>query len=209
MAKGEVVMTLASAFQPNKMANSTEVVGALHQDRHSGIMGVLGDESPMIPVTLKVRSLDKSEKVRNEKDFHYNVFVHQKWTPYLMMLTLYNSISELNEFADEATYRLNGKVLMNGMQDIAMTTMQASGESPMPAPMMLAGWWGDKFNRLFLNAVKTPNIKRVSATVDLLPDRRVASIENAWVANAEVRGGDEVPIKVFLRPYRGPRIERE
>src|SRR3954447_4109324 len=135
MAKGEVVMTLASAFQPNKMANSTEVVGSLHQDRHSGIMGVLGAESPMIPVTMKVRALDANEKVQKERDFHLNVFVHQKWTPYLMMLTLYNSLSELNDFSAEATYRLNGKVLMNGMQDIAMSTMQSSGEGPMPAPM--------------------------------------------------------------------------
>src|SRR5213078_4060317 len=142
-----VVMTLASAFQPNKMANSTEVVGALHQDRHSGIMGVLGSESPMIPVTMKVRSLDKSEAVRKEKDFHFNVFVHQKWTPYLMMLTLYNSLSELNDFRDEATYRLSGKVEMNGQANISLSTMQASGEVPMPAPMLLAGWWGDKFNR--------------------------------------------------------------
>src|ERR1022692_2856371 len=34
----------------NKFANATEIVGALHQDRHSGIMGVLGRESDMIPV---------------------------------------------------------------------------------------------------------------------------------------------------------------
>jgi hypothetical protein len=209
MAKGEVVLTLASAFQPNKMANSTEVVGALHQDRHSGIMGVLGDESPMIPVTLKVRSLDKSEKVKGEKDFHYNVFVHQKWTPYLMMLTLYNSLSELNDFSDEATYRLNGKVLMNGMQDLAMSTMQASGESPMPAPMMLAGWWGDKFNRLYLNNVKTADVKSVNLTIDLLPERRVAVVENAWVANSDVRPGEEVTVKASLRPYRGESIQRE
>ena len=45
----------------------------------------------MIPVTVKVRSLDDKDAVRSEKDFHFNVFVHQKWTPYLMMLTLYNS----------------------------------------------------------------------------------------------------------------------
>ena len=45
MSKGEVLMTLASAFQPNKFANATEIVGALHQDRHSGIMGVLGAET--------------------------------------------------------------------------------------------------------------------------------------------------------------------
>src|SRR6202008_990306 len=78
MSKGEVVLTLASAFQPNKMANATDIVGALHQDRHSGIMGVLGAESDMIPVTMRVRSLDLSEKVKKEKDFHFNVFVHQK-----------------------------------------------------------------------------------------------------------------------------------
>jgi hypothetical protein len=208
MTKGEVLMTLASAFQPNKMANATEVVGALHQDRHSGIMGVLGSSSDMIPVTMRVRSLDDKEAVKSEKDFHFNVFVHQKWTPYLMMLTLYNSVSELNDFADEATYRLSGKVDLNG-QSISLSTMQASGEMPMPAPMLLAGWWGDKFNRLYLNNVKTPDVKRVNVTVDLLPERRVATIESAWVPNADVRPGDRVPVTVFLRPYRGAPLERE
>ena len=75
----------------------------------------------------------------------------------------------------------------------------------MPAPMLLAGWWGDKFNRLYLNNVKTPDVKSVNVTVDLLPERRVATIENAWVANTDVRPGDDVPVKVFLRPYRGER----
>jgi hypothetical protein len=209
MSKGEVLMTLASAFQPNKMANATDIVGSLHQDRHSGIMGVLGTSTDMIPVTMKVRSLDEKEGVRNQKDFHFNVFVQQKWTPYLMMLTLFNSLSQLNEFADEATYRLSGKVDLNGQSSISLSTMQASGEMPMPAPMMLAGWFGDKFNRLYLNNVKTPDVKRVNVTVDLLPERRVATIENAWVANPDVRPGEEAAVKVFLRPYRGERIERE
>ena len=100
LSKSEVVLTLASQFQPSKMANATGVVGALRQDRHSGIMGELGETSPMIPVTLKIRSLDEKEAVRSEKEFHFNVFVHQKWTPTLMMLTLYNSIQNLNEFSD-------------------------------------------------------------------------------------------------------------
>jgi len=209
MSKGEVLMTLSSTYQPNKMANATDVVGALHQDRHSGIMGILGAASEMIPVTMRVRSLDDKEAVKREKDFHFNVFVHQKWTPYLMMLTLYNSVSELNEYTDEATYRLSGKVELNGQPNISLSTMQASGELPMPAPMALAGWWGDKFNRLYLNNVNTPDVKRVNVDVDLLPERRVATIESAWVANPEVRAGDRLPVKVFLRPYRGAPLERE
>src|SRR5579884_1340470 len=209
MAKGEVLMTLASAYQPNKFGNATEIVGALHQDRHSAIMGVLGATADMVPVTLKVRSFGESNTVRTEKELHYNVFVQQKWTPYLMMLTLFNSVSGLNEFADEATYRINGKITLDGQQDLSLTTILAPGEMPVPAPMQLAGWWGDKFNRLFLNSVHTPKLKTVNATIDLLPDRRVATIENAWVPNAEVDAGSTVPIKVFLRPYRGDRIERD
>jgi hypothetical protein len=209
MSKGEVLMVLSSAFQPNKFANATEIVGALHQDRHSGIMGVLGDEAKMIPVTVAVRSLGENDAVRSEKDFRFNVFDQQKWTPYLMMLTLFNSVSGLNEFRDEATYRLNGTVDLDSGSSLSLNTMQASGEMPMPAPMLLAGWWGDKFNRLYLNAVNTPRLKRVNVTVDLLPERRVATIENAWIANSEVRPGDDVPVKVFLRPYRGERIERD
>ena len=209
MSKGEVLMVLSSAFQPNKFANATEIVGALHQDRHSGIMGVLGDEAKMIPVTVAVRSFGENNAVRSEKDFRFNVFDQQKWTPYLMMMTLFNSVSGLNEFKDEATYRLNGTVDLDGGSSLSLNTMQASGEMPMPAPMLLAGWWGDKFNRLYLNAVKTPRLKRVSVTVDLLPERRVATIENAWIADTEVRPGEDVPVKVFLRPYRGDRIERD
>jgi hypothetical protein len=209
MSKGEVLMTLASQFQPNKFANATEIVGALHQDRHSGIMGVLGQESDMIPVTVRVRSFGDNNAVRNQKDFRFNVFVQQKWTPYLMMVTLFNSLSELNEFKDEATYRLTGDVELKGGPDLSLSTMQASGEMPMPAPMVLAGWWGDKFNRLYLNAVNSPAVKRVNVTVDLLPERRVASIENAWLATPEARPGDDVALKVFLRPYRGESIERD
>uniref|UniRef100_Q01QH5 Peptidase S55 domain-containing protein n=1 Tax=Solibacter usitatus (strain Ellin6076) TaxID=234267 RepID=Q01QH5_SOLUE len=209
LAKSEVVLTLASQFQPSKMANATGVVGALRQDRHSGIMGELGETSPMIPVTLKIRSLDEKEAVRSEKDFHFNVFVHQKWTPTLMMLTLYNSIQNLNEFVDEATYRLKGKVEMNGPSNISLATMQATGDLPMPAPMALALWLGDKFNRLYGNNVNPPDVKGVTMSLDLLPERRVATIESAWVATADVQAGDEVPVKISLRPYRGEAIQRE
>ncbi len=209
MTRGDVIMTLASTYQPNKMINATDIVGALHQDRHSGIEGVLGAESHMVPVSMKVRSLDGKDVVVREKDFHFNVFVHQKWTPYLMMLSLYNSLSELNDFSDEGTYRLSGKVEMStGQQGLSLSNMQTSGEM-MPAPMALAGWFGDKFNKLYLNNLSAPDVRRVNVTVDLIPERRVATVDNAWVGDVDVRPGDTVPVKVFLRPYRGEPLERD
>lgn len=208
MAKSEVVMTLASAYQPNKLPNTTEVVGALHQDRFSGIMGELGAEAPMVPVHLKVRSLDGSSKVTKEKDFNFQVFVNQKYTPTLMALTLASTIEQINEYADEITYRMSGSVDVSGGGNLRVSTILAGSEAPAPPPALLANWWGDKFNRLFANPVSMPKLTKVDCTIDLLPDRRVAAIDSAWTPNAQVEAGAEIPVKVFLQPYRGERMER-
>src|SRR5262249_917017 len=50
MAKGEILWTLASQFQPTKVSNAMDVVGTFKQDRHLGMMGVLGEKPRMIPV---------------------------------------------------------------------------------------------------------------------------------------------------------------
>jgi hypothetical protein len=208
MAKAEVLMVLASSFQPNKFGNATDIVGALKQDRHAGILGELGAAAEMIPVDVTVRSWNGDNKVRKEKKLHFNVFVHQKWTPYLMMVTMFNSLEGLNDHADDTTYRLSGNVEVNGAAPLSITTMLAPSDAPAPPAMTLAGWWADRFNRLFANATAMPQVKRVNAVVDLLPERRQAAIANAWVADSEVRAGEEIPVTVFLRPYRGETMQR-
>jgi hypothetical protein len=87
--------------------------------------------------------------------------------------------------------------------------MQAPSELPSPASLLLAGWVGDRFNRLFTNAVASPRFRRVDVSVDLLPERRVAAIDGAWLSSNEVEAGAQLPLKVFLRPFRGSRIEKE
>jgi hypothetical protein len=208
MAKSEVVMTLASSYQPNKLPNTLEVVGALHQDRFSGIMGELGAEAPMVPVHLKLRSLDGANAVVKEKDFNFQVFVNQKYTPTLMMMTLVSTIEQINEYADEITYRMSGNVEVAGGGSLKVSTVFADNGALAPPPLLLANWWGEKFNRLFANPVTMPKLTKVDCTVDLLPERRVAAIDSAWTPVTDVDAGTEIPVKVFLRPYRGERLER-
>ena len=63
--------------------------------------------------------------VKREQELQYNVFVQQKWTPYLMMVTLFNSVSGMNDFAEEATYRLTGSVELEGAENLSLSTMLA------------------------------------------------------------------------------------
>src|SRR4029077_20877633 len=132
------------------------------------------------------------------KDLNFNVFVHQKWTPVLMNMTLANSLQEMNEFADEMTYRVSGDVQLAGSSPrLHVSTVQTGSDAMAPVPQTLGAWWADKFTRLFANMVTTPNLKQVDCTVDLRPDRRIMSVDTAWTPSTEVAAGDEIPVKVF------------
>jgi hypothetical protein len=210
MAGGDVLMVLSSQFQPNKFANATGVAGALHQDRHSGIMGELGAVAPTIPVTLTVKTEPQPGAPAHQKEYHFNVFIHPKWTPFLMMLTAYNTLQDINSAAaDEATYQLKGHVEFDGLPPLDVANSVASGEGPMPAPMQIGAWWADKFNRLFQNPHGTPKVRRVDATLEMSAGRRTAAVESAWLDQAEAVPGGHLSGKVSLRPWRGERIVRD
>ncbi len=65
------------------------------------------------------------------------------------------------------------------------------------------------FSRIFSNPYETPQIERVTLRLDSVPERRIATVENAWSEMSEVSPGDPVVIKVMLRPYRGAPIIRD
>ncbi len=208
MAKANIVTVLASEFAPAKMANSAEIVGALRQDRHSGIMGVLGETAPMVPLAITVRRFGENNQILNEKQIHCNVFQNYRWTPPLVVFALFNSMFGLNDFAEETTFRLSGEIDFGGGNQVALETMRTSTQAPIPAPMMLAGWVGNKVQRVLTTPGDTPKVEGIQVTIDLLPKRRLAVVEQAWIEKTEVRPGDELEGKVFLRPYRGDRIEK-
>lgn len=204
MAKGEVLMVLSSQFQPNKFANATEIAGALRQDRHSGIMGVLGERAETIPVTLEVETPKLKQTLR------FDTFVHPKWTPFLMTLTVFNSLQGINDAAaDEATYMLEGEAEMEGMSPLKVKQMAVTGDGPMPAPMAVAVWWGDRFNRMFQNPESAPRIKSVKAKLKMTGERRLSIIEGAWLNESEVEPGGTLTGKVALRRWRGERVVRD
>jgi hypothetical protein len=206
MSKGEVLMVLSSQFQPNKFANATEIVGALRQDRHSGILGELGTTAQTIPVTLRVRSQPLPGAPADNKEFRFNVFSHPRWTPFLMMMTVFNTLQDLNSAAsDEATFRLSGSIRVEGQPELKVSNMAATGEAPMPAPMQIAVWWADRFNRLFQNPHDLPSVQSVTAEIVMQAERQVAAVESAWLDRVEVRPGEELTGRVVLKPWRGER----
>ncbi|MBI2815326.1 MAG: hypothetical protein HYX72_00145 [Acidobacteria bacterium] len=204
MAKAEIITTLGSTFAPFKIANSGQIVGALTQDRHSGIMGVLGKQARMIPVSVSVRSGQKSST------YNFQVFQSPQWTPVIMLVTLFNTISQSNLVATPTSFRVKGAVHIAGYPDLQLNALSATPpESQLPPGFVVANWLGQRFNTIFSNRIEKPEISSVDLDIELLSEMRSATIENVWSTASEVHPGDEVSVKIALRPYRGERIIKD
>ena len=203
MARAEIVTTVASELSSFKIANLGELVGTFHQDRRSAIVGEVGPIPAMIPVDLTVAHRGR------ERQYHYQIFQHPKLSPTLLNLTLFNGLFTLIESGEGLTYRVSGQMSLRGHESIVLDDMFGPTESPFPDALLVAGSVGQTFRRIFSNPFETPEIERITLRVELLPERRAVSIENAWVDKNDVRPGETIHVKVVLRPYRGPRLVRE
>jgi SpoIVB peptidase S55 len=202
MDKADVLATLPSPANAFKIVNTTEQVGAFVQDRHTGILGVFNKQPQMIPVTLSIHG------VTRPKTFHYEVLDNSKLTPLAMMATVFSALQGVNEYGEDTTYRLDGRIQVNGYPDVEVKDMFAPGDGGQPTGVLVALSLGDRFGRIFDNSYVVPNIRGVDLSFDLVNDRRSARLESARTDVTEARPGDEVMVEAVLRPYRGERIVR-
>jgi len=197
MTKADVVATLASPLNAFKIVNSTEPVGAFVQDRHTGIMGEFGKKPDMIPVTLNLRS------GATTKQFHYEVLNNARLSPVAMMATVFNALHGINEYGEETTYRMNGRIRVSGYPDLSLNNMFAPSDGGQPAAVLAALSVGDRFGRIYDNPYNVPDVAEVQLDFDLVHDRRWARLQTARTDVTEARPGDDITIEAVLRPYRG------
>jgi len=203
MTKAQVLATLPSPLNAFKIVNATETVGAFVQDRHTGILGEFGKQAEMIPVTLNIHG------GATNKQFHYEVLNNANLSPLAMMATVFNALHGVNEYGEDTTYRMNGRISVNGYPDVAVQNMFAPSDGGQPAAVMAALSLGERFSRIYDNPYNVPGIRGVKLDFDLVRERRWARLEGARTDVTEARPGDEITIETLLRPYRGEVILRQ
>ena len=203
MTKATVLATLPSPMNAFKIVNTTETVGAFVQDRQAGILGVMGHEPKMIPVTVALHN------GATTKEFHYEVLNNAKLSPLAMMATVFNALHGINEFGEDITYRMNGVLSVKGYPDVTMRNMFAPLDSGQPAAALAASNIGERFGRIYSNPYDAPDVQGVKLDFELVRERRSARLEASRTDVTEARPGDQITVETVIRPYRGERLLRQ
>lgn len=202
MARSRVVTTLSSELASTKIVNVGGPIGTITGDHLTAVTGKLGPPPPMIPLDLTFAS-DGAEK-----KLHFEVVNHPKLTPLLVALTTFNGVSQNSLYGEGTTLHLSGEIRLKGHVPVQIETSVAPTDSMMPDNLPIALAVQNIFGRLFTNNYEVPTVEHIALHVESLPGKQSFTVESAWLEKGEAAPGDNLKVRVLLRPYRGPaRIE--
>jgi len=196
MAKSEIVTVMPSLASSFKMANSGDIVGAFHQDRATGIMGSVGDNASMIPVTLTVAGSGA------EKTYHVNIVRHTQLSPLILAMAADTVVANAQKGAGERTVMLDTEIRVKGFEPIHLREGWAGAQARGAIPSYLAVVAG----YLMSNEFRDATIEGISIRLHHDDSLRTAKLMEASIDTPErgrIAPGDTVKVHALLKPYRG------
>jgi hypothetical protein len=197
MARSRVVTTLSSELASTKIVNVGGPIGTITSDHLTAVTGKLGASPEMIPLDLSFVT------GAGEKKLHFDLVNHPKLTPLLVALTTFNGVTQNTLYGEGTTLHLTGEIQLKGHVAVQLENTFAPGDSLAQDGMPIALVVQNTFARLFTNNFEVPDVKRISLRVESLPGRKSYTIESAWLEKGEAAPGENLKVRVLLRPYRG------
>lgn len=196
MARAEIVGILPSLSRSFKFSNAGAVVGALRQDRFSGIMGVTGASAEMVPVTVEV------DEAGTSRTHRFRIARHPLMFPMLLAMTTDSIVASTQKASGERTVVLDAELALSGAGTLRIREGWAGPQARESIPLYLA----IVSQYLISNEFRSAEIDSVRIRLSHDDELRVARVLDAAIrmpADGEINPGDEVVVNATLQPFRG------
>jgi hypothetical protein len=198
LSRAEVLAVLPSLQNSEKLSVGTELVGAIRQDRATGIQGLLGETSSLIPVSIALVN-----QQNRRRQFTYQVINDKFLTPFLLNLTIYNTIISSERGLGYSTLQVRGCITLDGQPDINIeNSFSSDSNSPVSASLSVA----QPVGFLLASGYENLRFKGIALEINSYEEARNVLLERVWCDRTEAKPGAEVRLDVFLRKDNGEEI---
>ncbi|MFN8546845.1 MAG: SpoIVB peptidase S55 domain-containing protein [Candidatus Eisenbacteria bacterium] len=177
-----------------KMGSSTGLIGAITNDRRTGIAGKVGPTPDMLPVRVAVR-----EESGAWRQFHYQVVRQAAFTPFFLPWTVSNSYLATGWSMGDALLSTDCSVYFNGGRKITRHESIAS-DSPSQA---IGGDVAMPANLLLVNPFEKVRLDSVAVSIDYRRGIGNAKITEVRCTPVRAEVGDTLRVEVDIEPFRG------
>lgn len=197
MTEASVVTVIPNTNNSFKLSVPGEMVGAISQDRATGIYGQLGHAPKMIPVRINMRtSRDKTET------YNYEVANDAFLTPLLLNLTIFNTINATERSIGDSTISIQGRVNVAGQQPISIERRF----SAMSAGAMAAGSIAAPVATLLTSGFENVNIDGITLDITSTDTKYAATLERLTLDRTEAMRGETIEIQAYARTESGKQF---
>jgi hypothetical protein len=203
MARARVLTTLSSELESTKIVNVGGTIGSFNQDRVTAVVGSLGASPKLIPIDMTVATPD------GDKHLSFRMMSNPKISPILMGIATLNGLVQNSVYGEGTTLHLTGSIDIAGHSSVTLDNLFPPIDSFVPDGLPVSSTVQNLFQRIFTNQFETANIEHVTLRMEAKPERRLMTIEGAWLDKSEAEPGDPVTVRVQLRPYRGSPVIRD
>jgi hypothetical protein len=180
-----------------KVASPVQTVGALEQDRLTGIYGRLGAKAEMVPYEINVNN----KALGQQRKYHFDIVSHQFITLNLLQYILSQVVGHASPASTPSTVNLRTEFQLENHAPITFE------DSYYTISYNYNLRWLEPLYLLLMNPFEYAPLKKVNMDMTVSPELNVATINSAWVKNGEVHAGEEAEVHVLLKPYNLPEIE--
>jgi hypothetical protein len=200
LATAKIYAVVPNLYSSFKLGAAGETVGSIRQDLQAAVFGVMGNKSPMIPVTINLKDENKAER-----SFHFKVAKHNLLSPVLMDFAFQNSILVTQLGYSESTLKVHGVVHVKDKAPINIDNIFSGSGSFANASQYVASI----VYALMINDFKKVDVQDIQIDIDSAMKRKEAELVEVWLDKNEVRPGDELRVQAIYRPLQGQSQREE
>ncbi|HTV55150.1 MAG TPA: SpoIVB peptidase S55 domain-containing protein [Terriglobia bacterium] len=198
LAQAHVLATVPFLSESQKIDALGPIIGSIRQDRFGAIYGVLGEKSPVIPVHLH---LDSS--LHRATDYDINVAEQPLLSPILVNMAVVSALEASERMEGPSTLDLNGSIQLSDgeairLGDVISSNLSAAGEVGAAVATPLSYLLNGQFPKL--------EVRSIDLNVVSQDESRLATLEQVWSTQSEVRPGDHIVVTVVERTPSGEQL---
>lgn len=194
MSESSVVTVIPNVNNSFVIAVPRQMVGAMTQDRATGVFGTLGQTPKMIRVKINLQTSRGRTETMN-----FEVAKDDFLTPVLVNMTIYNALTANERGVGDSMVELNGEIRINNQQPIKLERRFTGANAAQIAGMSVSA----PVNALLDSRFDNVRIDEININLTSVDGSRTGVLERIHVDRNEVKAGETVEIQAFVRTDTG------
>ncbi len=194
MSESHVVTVVPNIANSFKLAVPDAMVGAMTQDRATGVYGRLGQAPKMIPVRINVTT----SRGQNET-LNFEVAKDDFLTPLLVNIAVYNTILAQERGLGETSVELSGQIKLKGQEPVKVDRRFAGGNATQLAAASIA----TPVQVLLRSRFDDLEISGIEMNIASKDGSRTGVLERIAVDKTRAAAGETVELQAYARTQSG------